>query len=312
MWRTAKAHISRLFSTEDIAILGNAKLLSRGAAEGAMPCFKVPKKDGTARFIMDCRRVNDEHKHENISMEIGKLDEVIELARRFPYIRSTDANAFFYQFPLSDSAAKRFPLRLSSKRSVFTGYYLNTLPMGFKFAPAIAQRTSNMIIRRVNEWSATMNINGATIAWVDNFIAFGENEQTSILLVDRMLAELRSFNISCKDVDTSNEFLGMKTTSQGVQLTEKFREKARLAYANFSNLTAATYNDFLIIFGHLLWANITVIRRPLCFAPHTLRLLRKAGRDQTLKIEILSLRSPGLRWKITLHVSAIYYHYRPI
>lgn len=280
-----KAHISRHFSTEDIAILENAKLLKNGSGEGAMPCFKVPKKDNTARFIMDCRRINDEYKNEKISMEIGKLDEVIELAQRFPFISSTDANAFFYQFPLSEKASKRFPLRLAAKRSSFSAYYLTTLPMGFKFAPAIAQRTSNMVIRRVNEWSSLLKLNGATIAWVDNFIAFGENQRTSDLLIERMLLELNNFKIKCKDVDTSNEFLGMKTTARGVQLTDKYCEKTHQAFSKFVNLPSATYNDFLIIFGHLLWANITIIRRPLCFAPYTLRLLRKAGRDQTQPIE---------------------------
>ena len=278
--------VSRNFSKKDLEILAVAQLLFPSEARNAMLCFKVPKKDGFGRFIMDCRPLNDLYAEERVSMDMDQLDDVIKIALKFPIVRSTDANAFFFQFRLTRNGAKRFPTRLGHQRGNFKCYNLAALPMGFKFAPAIAQRTSNMVIRRVRKWISDNAVNGDSVAWVDNYRVFAENETTADLIMSELLRVLLYFNIECKPVEYTGEFLGLIADQRGVRLTEKFAEKAISAKNEFFHNITATREDFLVVFGHVIWANITIIRRPLCFMPNCLSLLRKTARDPSSIIEI--------------------------
>ena len=283
--------VSRNFSRNDLEVLSVARLLSPSEARNAMLCFKVPKKDGFGRFIMDCRPLNELYKEERISMDMEQLDDVIKLALRYPTVISTDANAFFFQFRVTKVGAQRFPARIGHQRGNFSCFNLTALPMGFKFAPAIAQRTSNMVIRRVKQWILENNVNGDTVAWVDNYLVFAENEATADRIMIELLRILKYFNIECKPVERTGEFLGLKADTQGVCLSEKFVEKALKSKNDFFNNPIATLGDFLIVFGHVIWANITIIRRPLCFMPNCLSLLRRAALDSTSTIETEAKKS---------------------
>lgn len=78
-------------------MLQKAALIQPASGDNpSMTCFKVPKKDGQGRFIMDCRPINNVFKDERIGMESEDLQEVIQKAQEFPIVLSTDANAFFF------------------------------------------------------------------------------------------------------------------------------------------------------------------------------------------------------------------------
>lgn len=280
-WLNSKKAVSRHFAESDIAMLKEAHLLEEVIEKitNSIPAFKVPKKTEEGRMIMDCRCVNELYADEDFSMEIDRLEEVIALAEKWSVVWSTDANAYFYQFRLSKDARRRFPINLAAKRGNFDKFFFTALPMGFKFAPAIAQRTSNMVIRRVRRWIAEEGIHADVTAWVDNFIVFAEDSDAASKTMKVMQHWLKEFEIDCKEVDKSGEFLGLKASAQGVCLTEKCKLKTLKAVSDFRNNSHPTHNDFLVVFGHLLWANITVIRKPLCFSPATLAALREAGKN---------------------------------
>ena len=224
--------VSRHFSNDDIKVLHDADLLLECSTGVSMPCFKVKKKDDTARFIMDCRGLNDEL-DSKVGMEADSLEWVISQAIKYPVVISTDANAYFFQFPLTPAASSRFPLRLASLRGSFKSYYLKALPMGFSYAPAIAQRTSNMIIRRTRRWIQQNQIQGEAVAWIDNFLVFAKDTQSAEAIMTEMQRWLCYFKIECKEVDRSGEFLGMQRISSGLSLSDKNRAKAVEAYNSF-------------------------------------------------------------------------------
>lgn len=290
--------ISRNFNKDDIAILKEAQLIRRGQSTSAMSCFKVPKKDNSARFIMDCRPLNRKYKDERYTMELDPLEMVIQAALRYSVVISTDANAYFFQFRLSREASLRFPMKLCTLRGNFQTYFMTALPMGFKFAPAIAQRTSNIIIRQVRRWMESRNTEGAVFAWIDNFLVFASDRVTADAIMVELLKWLSYFHIESKPIDRSNSFLGLQRVTKGVKLADDFVEKANEKFGTFSEAKDPSFNDFLLIAGTVLWANITIMRRPLCFTPSFLDAIRAASRDlsEQMPSDMLLKVREELKW----------------
>lgn len=275
------------FTDEDFYVLFNADLIIHAQpSTNSNPGFKVAKKDHTGRFIIDCRGLNMKHKSEGkvCTMDIDPLEDVIRAAERFHICISTDADAYFFQFRLSNKASKRFPVHLGTIRGKVHHFQFRALPMGFTLAPAIAQRTSNIIIRAVRRWMAKEDISGAVFAWIDNYLVFADDLQTAEKVMDQMRFWLNYFEIKHKPIDYSGEFLGMRASEKGVALSEKFVAKTEKAIVSFHKIHSPTFNDFLIVAGHAIWANTTVIRRPLCMFPHTLTAIRRASEDLEAKI----------------------------
>lgn len=285
--KSRASKVSRDFLLEDIDVLREAKLVREPndgtILHGALKCFKVAKKDGFARFITDCRDINALY-NEKISMDMMELETIIGFAEKFSVVWSTDADAFFFQFRLSEKASTLFPIKLCNGRGSFTNGFLQALPMGFTYAPAIAQRTSNMIIRRTQKWIDEQRIEGKVAAWIDNYLVFSKSTEDAERVMETLFSCLKMFNVKCKPVDKSGEFLGLKSEGGNISLTLPFVDRARKAFSSFKSLVKPTYNDFLIVFGHVLWANTTIIRRPLCFAPESLQCIRCATSD--IKAEI--------------------------
>ena len=174
-----------------------------------------------------------------------------ELSPTHPYVLSTDANAYFFLSPLT-------PIAHRQQERILSSYFLSAIPMSFTHASAIAQRTSNMITRRTRESIRQNGHQGEVVAWIDNFIVFASDVKHCRHHNENTTKWLGHFDIQCKETDC-------------ISLSQKNKEKATLPYQSFLKKTNPTYNDFLSVAGHFLWANATVIRQPLYFASQSPR-----------------------------------------
>ena len=95
--------------------------------------------------------------------------------------------------------------------------------------------------------------------------------------MEKLLEILKFFDIECKEVERSGEFLGLIAGTEGVKLAPSFIEKALRQKKSFFESPDSSLKEFMIMFGHVIWANITIMKRPLCFLPECLNTLRKAA-----------------------------------
>ena len=225
--------VSRDFDKKDIDMLEKAQIISkvcnpRGNTH-ALKNFKVPKKLPTeARLITDCRPINEQiNLFEDQRMEIPSLHDIMDWALQHQHILSIDANAYFFQFKLVGPTRSWFPLRIATTRGPFQDFVLNRLPMGFKLAPVIAQRSSNVIVKMTKERMLEQNIPGEVAAWVDNFLVFANTSKEAEFIMRLVEKELEMIEIKCKEVDTSGEFVGMALSEEGIRLLTPFREKLK-------------------------------------------------------------------------------------
>lgn len=299
--------ITHTLNENDLEMLQEAGVIRRLCGRESRPkyalySFKVPKKvPNEARFITDCRELNSSVTlFKNTAMNIPHLHQVMRWGVGFNSILSVDANAFFFQFRLEGPRAKWFPLKASIKRGKFKQFYIEKLPMGFCLAPAIAQRTSNLITAIINERIAKAKIEAVSCAWVDNFIVFAKNDNEANLIMSWMLDELKNVDIECKKVDASGEILGMVKTNMGLGLKDEFKEKlsAQLQHAQKESLNL---NEQQKLAGNIMWLNYTVARIPLACMPHTLKWLRDMGSDIVADLKTPELQNELIKWKSVLN-----------
>lgn len=127
-----------------------------------MPLFCVEKKDKTLRLILDCRFINQRCAPPP-DMHLPKIHDILAYLMQNEYAAEVDARSWFYQFHLSNSVSQVFGARVGGHRGgILTDICLSRMPMGWNWAPAIGQRTTNVLAH------------GLGVAWVDNTIVGGK------------------------------------------------------------------------------------------------------------------------------------------
>lgn len=298
---------SRHFSEEEVHMLVKADIITpvKGCSINyALENFKVPKKSGEdSRLISDCRDVNSQvTEYDELKMEMPKLHQVMYWGARYAVIWSVDANSYFFQFELKGQARSLFPLRISKDiREV--AYLLNRLPMGFKLAPILAQRTSNIIVNSAYDIMRTEGLKGEIAAWVDNFLVFATSETDATRIMEILSRCLDHVDIKCKDIDKSHEMVGLVKANDGLVLQEAFRVSTNEHIEGALQAEKISVKEAQRLAGKLMWANFSVIRVPLACRPATLSLLRQLAKNSEPLQVSSELREELVLWKEGLNTT---------
>jgi hypothetical protein len=101
-------------------------------SQWAFPTFLIPKKDGTARFVSDFRKLNQVLQDEQHSLPL--IREVLTRRSGFDYVTIFDLTSQFYHFEVEEKSREYLVIN-----TPFGKYRYKRLPMGIKIAPAFAQ-----------------------------------------------------------------------------------------------------------------------------------------------------------------------------
>eukprot|EP01059_Diplonema_ambulator_P029743 TRINITY_DN494_c0_g1_i11.p1 TRINITY_DN494_c0_g1~~TRINITY_DN494_c0_g1_i11.p1 ORF type:complete len:676 (+),score=72.51 TRINITY_DN494_c0_g1_i11:114-2141(+) len=130
-----------------------------------LPAFTVTKKSGGLRLVCDGRKLNRIMRPPP-KMLLPPLHDVINRFLSSNFVIHCDARSWFYQFPLAPSVQKYFGSRLSAARGEHKTVTLQSMCMGWSWAPAIAQRSA-MVLLPPSEG----------VCWVDNFFCVGNTAE---------------------------------------------------------------------------------------------------------------------------------------
>ncbi|MBM5801717.1 MAG: hypothetical protein FJ077_12995, partial [Cyanobacteria bacterium K_DeepCast_35m_m2_023] len=195
-------------SSSDIEALLEQNIFVEDTCLSTVRCFKVPKKNGLARFILNCVPLN-ERQLPPPRMAVSSLHVIAENTIQYQHIMTIDAKSFFYQFDLEPSISRHFGLALSNRRGRPTTYRCTRMPMGWKYAPYIAQATANFLLDMLAENSTE---NYSATVWLDNFI-FAANSTAELLEIAARFNRLAATcNLQLHDPVFDAPFLGMEHT----------------------------------------------------------------------------------------------------
>jgi len=161
-------------------------------------CFLVPKKNRRqGRFVVDCRPINKRMARPP-AMQLPAIGTFVRTILQADVAAKTDGKSYFYQFELPRRIRRFFKCRLAGRRGRYRDVQLNRLPMGWSWSPAIAQRTSNFLVRDCG------------LAWLDDFIVCGTHTDFE-LRKNTFLERLHKYNVEVDDTELngSNRLLAL-------------------------------------------------------------------------------------------------------
>ena len=271
-----QTRISRFMSQhkEDMEESGVLEITPRDFGNNYMPLFTVPKKDDTLRLIQDGRHLNRWFDRPP-QMNLPRIHEVIDMLMRNEYFAQCDARSWFYQIPLCKGIRKYFGVILGGGRGDLHYGVMTKIPMGFSWAPCIAQRISNVLMRNIG------------LAWVDNYIIVGKTpedfESNRRIFLER-IDPVTGCNVVVDDTELkpvrNGETLGIEVNleTKTYRMSPKWAEK--VAARGIPELW--TPRAFSQSMGGIIWCS-HVTRRGLCMQPHLMSVLGDMMRKIALR-----------------------------
>ena len=179
-----------------------AKLVEMGVAvpshsPWASPIVPVPKPDGSIRLCIDYRRINSITEGDPYYMTT--LEEILERVGDSRCISKLDLSKGFYQIEMDEESIDKTAFITPFGKFAFT-----RMPFGLKNAPAIFQRTMEVVLRRCYDYSAP---------YIDDIVVFSGNGVEHIHHLREVLSALRQHGLTvnlrkCEFGKNQIEYLG--------------------------------------------------------------------------------------------------------
>ena len=152
-------------------------------SEWASPVVFAPKADGTLRFCVDYRRLNQATMKD--SYPIPRMDECIDSLGEANIFSTLDCNAGYWQVPVRKS--DRHKTTFTCHAGTFQ--YIR-MPFGLTNAPATFQRALDILLARF-KWKHCL-------IYLDDVIIHSRDVESHIRHVDEILGALRRAGVSLK------------------------------------------------------------------------------------------------------------------
>ena len=148
----------------------------------ASPVVLVPKKDGTTRFCVDYRRLNERTTTDAYPMP--RVDELLDRIARGRYLTTIDLCKGYWQIPLAEDAIPK-----SAFVTPFGLYQFKVMPFGMKNAPATFQRMVDRLLDGFQEFAC---------AYLDDIAIYSGSWEEHLVHVGVVLDKIRAAGLTLK------------------------------------------------------------------------------------------------------------------
>jgi hypothetical protein len=126
----------------------------------AEPSCTYKKKDGTLRFCVDFRRLNELVNSDEL--EIPRINEILTSLRDKRYFTSINLKDGFFHVPIEEKDREKTTFYSGKKLMQFT-----CMPQGYKNTPEIFQKAMHLMFEGL--------IGTACMIYIDDILVFGES-----------------------------------------------------------------------------------------------------------------------------------------
>ena len=181
--------------------------ISPSQSEWASNIVIVKKKDGSLRFCVDYRQLND--KTVKDSYPLPRIDDCLNCLGGANWFSTMDLRSGYHQVAMDeqDKGKTTFVTRKGT-------YCFNVMPFGLCNAPAMFQRLMDCTMRGLNY--------EVCLIYLDDIIVFSPDVTTHLERLEVVLARLRNAGLKlkpskCSYLQRSVDFLGYKVSGRGIE-----------------------------------------------------------------------------------------------
>ena len=181
-------------------------VLEPSTSAWASPLVLIPKKDGTARFCIDYRRLNQATKKD--AYPLPRIDDTLELMRGSVCFCTLDLASGYWQLELA--AEDREKTAVITHKGLFQ---FTVLPFGLCNAPSTFKRFMDNLLGAL--------VGRVCLVYIDDVIVFGNSEEQCLENLDVVLGAIQSSGLKlkaskCHMMQREVNFLGHVVSEKGI------------------------------------------------------------------------------------------------
>ena len=191
------------------------EVIRPSASPWASPVVMVKKKDGSMRFCVDFRKMNDATIKD--AHPLPRIDDTLESLYGAQYFTTLDLKSGYWQVPIKEEDKEKTAFCTSSGQL----YEFNQLPFGLCNAPATFSRLMDRTLAGL-AWNICLY-------YLDDIIVFSPTWKEHIARLRAVFERLRRANLKlgaqkCNLAAREVSFLGYKVTPEGLEPEPKLME----------------------------------------------------------------------------------------
>lgn len=195
---------------EEIARMREQNVIRPSTSPWASPVVLVTKKDGTMRFCVDYRRLNDVTVKD--AYPLPRVDDCLDSLAGAQWFSTMDLCSGYWQVEMEEESK---PKTAFATRSGL--YEFNVMAFGLACAPSTFERLMEEVVRGL-QWEECL-------IYLDDIISFGKDFRQCLERLSRVFDRLRQANLKlkpskCHFFQTEVDFLGHTVSRSGIQASE--------------------------------------------------------------------------------------------
>ena len=192
---------------EQIESMIKNKIIQPSRSPWASPVVLIPKPDGTMRFCIDYRKLNNQTIKD--VYPLPRIDDSLALLGGNVYFSSLDLAAGYWQIPMADR--DKYKTAFITEDGLFE---FNVLPFGLNNAPATFQRLMDAVLAGI-KWKSLL-------VYLDDIIVFSSSFDKHLRDLSETFTRIRDANLrlkpsKCKLFTRELKYLGFLVNQAGIK-----------------------------------------------------------------------------------------------
>ena len=191
---------------EQVENMLNQGVIEPSASPWSSPVVLVKKKDGSMRFCVDYRKLNDVTKKD--SYPLPRINDSLDRLEGAKWFSTLDLSSGYWQIEMDGQDMEKTAFATESGF-----FHFNVMPFGLCNAPATFERLMEQVLHGL-QWEACL-------VYLDDIIVFGQTFEQEIQRLREVFQRMRDANLKlspkkCTLFKKEVAFLGHVVSSEGV------------------------------------------------------------------------------------------------
>ncbi|MCG7882618.1 MAG: reverse transcriptase, partial [Candidatus Thiodiazotropha endolucinida] len=183
----------------------DANIIQRSKSPWSFPVVIVDKKDGSKRFCVDFRKLNQITKPNSYPLPL--IDDILALLGKAKFFTSLDLKSGYWQVLMNEADKEK--TAFACHRGLFE---FNVMPFGLSSAPAVFQQMMAIVLQGLSHFAT---------AYLDDILIYSETLEEHLFHLTTVFDRLRLHGLKlklkkCSFLQAETQYLGFIINAQGV------------------------------------------------------------------------------------------------